>query len=133
MSDDHAARRAGLLSQKLVMEGKRDAWLELFAENALIQDPVGVSPLDPSGEGHRGKEAITRFYDTVIAGGHTRFMVEKSYAAGEECAFVGRILNKRPELPETEVELVAVYRVREDGKILSLRAFWEFESLLQKF
>ena len=114
MNEDHAARRAGLLSQQLVMEGKRDAWLDLFADDALIQDPVGV------------------FYDTVIAGGDTRFIVEKSYAAGDECAFVGRILNKRPGLPETEVELVAVYRVREDGKILSLRAFWEFEALLQK-
>ena len=27
----------------------RSAWLELFAEAAVLQDPVGVSPFDPAG------------------------------------------------------------------------------------
>jgi hypothetical protein len=43
------------------------AWLALFAADAVVQDPVGQSPLDPVGEGHRGHDAIGRFWDTVIA------------------------------------------------------------------
>ncbi len=132
MSEEHPARRAGLASQQLVLAGERDAWLALFADDAIIQDPVGPSPLDPSGQGHRGKEAITKFYDTVIAGGTVRFEVEKSYAAGNECAFVGQIITERSGLPRTVVDLVSVYRVGEDGKLISLRAFWEFDSLMAK-
>ncbi|NRA04551.1 MAG: nuclear transport factor 2 family protein [Myxococcales bacterium] len=133
MSEEHPARQAGLASQRLVLAGEREAWLALFADDAIIQDPVGISPLDPSGEGHRGKEAIAKFYDTVIAGGKVRFEVDKSYACGDECAFVGEITTtERPGLPRTVVDLVAVYRVGKDGKLASLRAFWEFDALLEK-
>ena len=51
---DHPARRAGLLSQKYVSERNREAWLDLWAEDGFIADPVGVSRLDPEGQGHRG-------------------------------------------------------------------------------
>ena len=132
MSEEHPARQAGLASQRLVREDERDAWLALFSDDAIIQDPVGTSPLDPSGKGHRGKEAITKFYDTVIAGSKARFEVEKSYAAGDECAFVGQIVTERPGSPPTVVDLIAVYRVGEDGKLASMRAFWEFDALMKK-
>ena len=69
MSDEHPARTAGLLSQKHVSEGNRDAWLDLFAEDAVVQDPVGVSPLDPTGKGQIGKTGIAAFYDNVISKG----------------------------------------------------------------
>lgn len=130
MSEEHPARRAGLASQSRVRAGDREGWLDLFAEDAIVQDPIGISPLDPSGEGHRGKEAIAKFYDEVIAGAEVCFEVEKSFACGDECAFVGRIVTERPGLPKTTVELVSVYRVREDGKLRSLRAYWDFDALL---
>ena len=37
----------------------RDGWLSLFAEDAVVEDPIGPSMLDPEGLGHRGKEAIS--------------------------------------------------------------------------
>ena len=40
------------------MAKKKDAWLKLFAEDACIEDPVGKSPLDETGKGHRGLTAI---------------------------------------------------------------------------
>ena len=55
MNEVHPARRAGVLSQRYVAAGERDKWLDLFAEDAVIQDPVGPSPLDPSGKGQVGK------------------------------------------------------------------------------
>ena len=37
------------------IEGKdRDGWLSLFAEDAVVEDPIGPSMLDPEGLGHRG-------------------------------------------------------------------------------
>ena len=37
-----------------VAAGRKDDWLALFAPDAIVQDPVGPSRLDPDGRGHRG-------------------------------------------------------------------------------
>jgi len=126
MSEEHPARRAGLLSQKHVSEGNRDAWLDLFAENGMVADPVGVSPLDPDGKGHQGKAAIAAFYDKFISLGKVSFDYPRSYACADECAFIGTVYSKIGDHPEQGSEGVFVYKVDAEGKILSLRAFWEF-------
>ena len=127
MSEEHPARRAGLLSQKYVAEGNREAWLDLFAEDAVVQDPVGVSPLDSSGEGQIGKAGIAAFYDKFIAKGKVSFDYPRSYACANECAFIGTVYNQFGDMPERPSEGVFVYKVDDDGKIVSLRAFWEWE------
>ena len=127
MSTEHPARRAGLLSQKYVSEGNRDAWLDLFAESGMVADPVGISPLDRAGEGHQGKAAVAAFYDKFISMGDVTFDYPRSYACADECAFIGTVYTKIGEHPERASEGVFVYRVDDQGKILSLRAFWEFE------
>ena len=126
MPDDHPARRAGLLSQRYVANGEREKWLDLFAEDGVIQDPVGPSPLDPTGKGHRGKAAIAAFWDNVISKGQVSFDYPKSYAAGDECAFTGAVINTFAGGKQFRANGVFVYRVNEAGKLLSLRAFWEF-------
>ena len=125
---NHPARVAGLLSQKYVANGMRDEWLDLFAdEGCVVQDPVGVSPLDPTGKGQVGKQGIAAFYDNVISKGEVSFHYPKSYAAGDECAFTGVVTNTFPDGTRFAAEGVFVYKVDADGKILSLRAFWEFD------
>ncbi len=64
---DHPARRAYRASMAAVIEGRKDDWLALFAPDALIEDPVGPSFLDPSGNGHRGRDGITAFWDNFIS------------------------------------------------------------------
>ena len=124
LSELHPARRAGLLSQKHVSEGNRDAWLALFAEDGVIQDPIGISPLDPVGKGQVGKEGIAAFYDNVISKVKVSFDYPRSYACADECAFVGTVYNLVGD-KEFGSEGVFVYKVNGEGKILSLRAFWE--------
>jgi len=115
-----------MLSQRYVANGEREKWLDLFAEDAFVQDPVGVSPLDPTGNGHVGKQAIAAFWDEVISKGNVSFDYPRSYAAGDECAFIGRVTNTFDSGASFDAEGVFVYRVDERGKLLSLRAFWEF-------
>jgi ketosteroid isomerase-like protein len=126
MADEHPARRAGRLSQRHVANGDRDAWLALFADDAVIQDPVGPSPLDPSGQGHRGKAAIAAFWDGVISKGRVSFDYPRSFAAGDECAFSGTVINTFASGQEFRADGVFVYRVNAAGQLVSLRAFWEF-------
>lgn len=128
MAEEHPARRAGRLSQRYVAEGRRDEWLALFAEDGVVQDPVGASPLDPTGKGHRGKQALAAFWDGVISKGRVSFDYPRSYAAGDECAFVGTVINTFPNGGEFRAEGVFVYKVNEAGELVSLRAFWEFHN-----
>jgi hypothetical protein len=107
----------------------RQGWLELFADDGIVEDPVGPSPLDPTGSGHRGREAIGRFYDTVIAPAEAiRFRIAETIDCGTECANLGEIhitLGGRTGI----CRVVSTYRADADGRLQALRAYWEFDKL----
>lgn len=125
------ARELGIRSRGAVHARDRDAWLDLFAPDAVVQDPIGPSPFDPDGKGHRGREAIAAFYDTVIApSAAISFEIQESYLCGDEVADVGTI---RTTLAGGEHQAVVrgvyTYRSNGAGKLASLHAFWEFDAL----
>ena len=82
MTDQHPARAAGQRSMDAVHAKDKQAWVDNFADDAIVEDPIGVSPLDPEGKGHRGKEAIAAFWDQQIAPNRVMFNIKHSYAAG---------------------------------------------------
>lgn len=90
---NHPAHLAGKRSRAAVAARDKDAWLAVFADDAIVQDPIGPSLLDPDGNGHRGKEANVGSIVTTM-GGH-------------------RIL----------IEGVFTYRVNDAGQMVALRAF----------
>lgn len=95
-----------------------------------MQDPIGPSPFDPAGSGHRGRAAIAAFYDTVIAPNErVTFEIENSYLCGDEVADIGVI---RTTLPGGKhiavVRGVYTYRSNGAGKLAALRAYWEFDA-----
>lgn len=124
--DDHPARRAARASITAVTGGDKDTWLRLFAPDALVEDPVGPSFLDPSGAGHRGHAEIARFWDAVIGTAERiEFTIADSFANGDSCANVGTITTTMPGGSTMTVDLVMIYTVDEAGLITSLRAHWE--------
>ncbi len=121
-----SARELGRASMAAVESGNRQAWLDLFADDAVVEDPIGPSAFDPEGKGHRGIEAIAAFYDTVIAANESiRFTIRQSFLCGEEAANVGVIRITFAGGTAVEVDGVYIYRRSPDDKIASLRAFWE--------
>ena len=126
---DPPARQASQGSMAAVEAGDRAAWLALFAPDAVIEDPIGVSVLDPTGQGHRGTAAIEAFWDTTIASGTIRFAIRESYAAGDEVANVGTITTTFPDGNAVAVDGVFTYRVDDDGLIRALRAYWSEASM----
>lgn len=126
---EHPARAASQRSMTAVAAGDRDAWLALFAPDAVVQDPIGVSPLDPSGLGHRGLDAIAAFYDSVIAPNRVSFTIRESYAAGDEVANVGTITTMFEDGGQALVDGVYTYRVDEEGRLVALRAYWSVDEL----
>src|SRR6185295_12299406 len=79
INPDAPVHLAGKRSREAAMARDKDAWLALFADNAVVEDPVGPSHFDPEGRGHRGKAAIARFFDMAIAPSRLEFHFEKTY------------------------------------------------------
>lgn len=130
MGNCYKAQEASFQSGQFVLAGDREGWLSLFADDAVVQDPVGESPLDPTGQGHSGRDAIANFYDAVIAPGTMeKFEITSSHPAGDECANVVDIRNVLGE-QAMEMRMVVVYRANDAGKLVSLKAYWDFNKAL---
>ena len=130
--DPHPARDASLASMRAIEAGDRDAWLALFAPDAVVEDPIGPSPFDPAGRGHHGSdEGIAAFNDTVIGPNDSvTFRLTASYAGGNEVANVGTISTVLPGGGGTvHTDGVFTYRVDDDGKVVALRAYWEMDKV----
>ena len=122
---EHPARRAAWRSMDAVARGDKQAWLDNFADDACVEDPVGKSMIDPTGKGHRGKAAIEAFWDQNIANARPMFCLQSSIACGDECANVGTLMIQFENGLVTKLYGVFVYRVNETGRVVSLRTYWE--------
>lgn len=132
MSDKkHLAVEANKNSIKYAMEGDREAWLALYTDDAQVQDPVGVSPMDPTGMGHQGKEAIAAFWDTVIGPAKLDIRVDKRWTSGDYRCCVAQVAhNDLGDGKVTQCDMLAIYDVNEEGKITSMAANWNFDELM---
>jgi steroid Delta-isomerase len=112
-------------SMRAAIAGDREAWLALYAEDAVVEDPVGPSIWDKEGNGHRGKRAIAAFWDRVI--GPNRgldFQVRERYVGGREVASVVTVRTALPDGQKIEFGMVTIHRSNDQGLIQSLRTFW---------
>lgn len=125
------ARAASVKSMQLAVAGKGEEWLDLFAEDAVVQDPYGVSPMDPKGQGHRGKEAIRQFCAAHIRPDGNGFEIRQTLTSGDACVNVGTIFTRRPDGKVQWSEVVNVYEVDEQGKITLLRSYWDFDAAMK--
>mmetsp|Transcript_5722 Transcript_5722/g.6551 ORF Transcript_5722/g.6551 Transcript_5722/m.6551 type:complete len:146 (+) Transcript_5722:271-708(+) len=127
------AATASQNSMKWVMRKEKSKWLSLFAADACIEDPVGISPLDETGEGHKGKEAIEKFWDNNIAPNEFVFNIIESISpqGSWEVCNIGQIITRIPMVRATSVTNgVFIYKVNKEGRISSLRAFYDFKTMM---
>jgi steroid Delta-isomerase len=124
---DHPAHAAGRRSREAAIAKDKEAWLALFADDAIVEDPIGPSPFDPEGKGHRGRDAISRFWDLTIANtDKLEFDFRDSFRCGKEEANVGAIITTFGGHQIT-AEGVFTYKVNDEGKLVALRAYWEVD------
>ena len=123
----HHAHEAGARSRAAVEARDKEAWLAVFADDAIIEDPIGPSAFDPEGKGHRGRDAISAFWDLAIAPtDRIEFVFRDTYQCGNEEANVGHILITTGDYQVT-AEGVFTYRADDEGKLVALRAYWEMD------
>ena len=123
----HPARNAGFASYDAVCRHDKDAWMALWSPAGWVEDPVGPSVFDPDGLGHHGPEGRSAFWDLTIANvDRFVFEIHDSFAAGNECSNVG-VIHVTMGQHVMHCEGVFSYRVDEVGKMVSLRAMWEWD------
>ncbi len=135
-NDDHPARRASQRSYAAVAQGDLEQWLQVYAEDAIIEDPVGPSMFDPEGRGHHGHAGISAFWKQAIDPIDTfLFTIEESFAnpGSNTCANLGSIKTSFADGSHTTTELIMVYVVNDEGRVTSMRAFWEPERTMASF
>jgi steroid Delta-isomerase len=99
-------------------ENDRDAFLDAFATDGVIVDPVGTPP-------HVGREARGSFWDTVHQlTERMTFDVKDVVVCGNEAAMVFRIHAGTADAG-IALDAVDIFEVDDNGKIASMRAYWD--------
>lgn len=127
MNEEHPALVAARSSWRCVQAKQKDAWLALMADDVRIEDPIGVGPTNPTGEGLHGKQAVAEFWERHIAPTTITIEPHESFAAGSESAHVLSLTTRFPNGVTTTVHGIFTYRVDDDGRLQSLRGYWSLE------
>jgi steroid delta-isomerase len=130
MDADHPAARTALAAMRAVADGDREAWLACYAEDAVLYDPVGGSPVDPHGTGLRGHVALGRFWDLLVAPNEVHFTVSAMHPGGTEAAVVATVTSRAPGRSAISYDGVFVYRLADDGRIAAMRGYWNVRQVL---
>ncbi|WP_024442202.1 MULTISPECIES: nuclear transport factor 2 family protein [unclassified Mycobacterium] len=127
MNADHPAHIAGKRSRDAVAARDKEAWLANFADDAIVQDPIGPSHFDPEGKGHRGRDEISAFWDKAIAStDKIEFNFSDTFQCGDEEANTGNITITMGG-HQIVTEGVFTYRANNKGELVALRAYWELD------
>ena len=124
MGDQALGLTVAQRSWQCVQNHDKQGWLDLMADDVCMEDPIGVAPTNPSGKGIQGKEAISRFYDKNIGPSTIVIEVHESYATGNESAHVMSLNTTLSNGVKTKVRGIFTYRTNQEGKIASLRGYW---------
>ncbi len=128
--DQNPAMLAAQNSWRCVMAKRKQEWLELMADDVLIEDPIGKAPTNPSGEGIRGRDNLERFWtDNIEPSSKMTIVSEQSYAAASESAHVLTLTIEFAGGLETEVKGIFTYKVNDAGKITNLRGYWGLDEM----
>jgi len=99
-------------------DNDRDGWLALFADEAVLTDPVGQP-------GMEGKEAIAQFWDRVHDMAESFDpQVQRIVGCGTEGLLLFTMVTKMGS-GGMAIDVADIIEINDAGKIVSLRAFWD--------
>lgn len=85
---------------------------DIYAEDARVEDPVGT-------DAHEGIEAICEFYQLGLNAGGKLVLTGAPRCAGNAVAFPFKFA-----MGSTEIEIIDVFEFNDDGKVVSMKAYW---------
>lgn len=97
-------------------EKNLDGILSLYADSATVEDPVGSNIIT-------GLSALRKFYAGAVTIDLTLTRTGPVRVAGMEAAFPFQLRMDVNDTP-MKTDIIDLFRFNEDGKIVSMRAFW---------
>ncbi len=98
--------------------GDRDGWLDLFTDDATLEDPVGS-------EVRRGRQSIGGFWDASrsVADRITLKLVQGPGVCGNQAAFA---MEAHVDIGDSSIvaPTIDVMSFDEEGRIKTMQAFW---------
>ncbi len=128
-NEELPAMIAARASWRFVQAKDKAGWLSLMADDVCIEDPIGVAPTNPSGQGVRGKAEVSDFWEKNIAPSEVRIETHGSRTAGTESAHELTLHNAFPNGVRASVRGYFVYRVNEQGLLTNLRGYWDMHDM----
>jgi steroid delta-isomerase len=107
---------------ELVAAGRADDVVDLYADDATVEDPVGS-------EVHIGHQAIRGFYDSLPSNGAQADVVTLR-ALGNEAAFHWTLTLDFGG-SGMRIDIISVMTFNDDGKIASMKAYWSPDNVTQ--
>jgi steroid Delta-isomerase len=107
---------------ELVAAGRADDVVDLYADDATVEDPVG-------GEVHVGRAAIRGFYG-AIENVKAQTEVFTIRALGNEAAFHWTLTLDFGG-SGMRIDIISVMTFNDDGKIASMKAYWSPDNVTQ--
>lgn len=130
MNENNPAYQMSLKSREYLKTKDKEGWLAMWAEDGIIEDPIGPTMLDPDGQGHATPEAREAFYDRNIANADIEYIIHNTYTSHLECANIvtlNVLMNIGDKKYSQRVDGVFCYACNEEGKLTALRGYWEFD------
>ena len=106
----------------LIAKGSADDLVDLYADDATVEDPVG-------GEVHIGRQAIHGFYSAMEAVQRQCELVTLR-VAGHEAAFHFKLTITAGD-SKVLIEPIDVMAFGDDGKVTAMKAYWSADSVTQ--
>ena len=116
MIDFDTAKAACEAYVRCLTESDLEGLLDLFADDAAIEDPVGT-------DWREGKEVLRTFYTEACQGVAKAELTGNPRVAGNEVAFPFNVTAGAPG-QQVVINIIDIFKFNEDGKIATMRAFW---------
>ena len=101
---------------RCLTESDLETLLDLFADYAAIEDPVGT-------DWREWKEVLRAFYAEACQGVAKAELTGNPRVAGNEVAFPFNVTAGAPG-QQVVINIIDIFKFNEDGKIATMRAFW---------
>ena len=93
-------------------KGDMEIIRELYADNAVVEDPVGSDP-------YIGIDAIVGFYSASLGSEVTLELTGTPRCSGNAVAFPFRAV-----IGEMKIEIIDVFEFNDVGKVIGMKAYW---------
>jgi len=97
------------------------AIVDLYADDATIEDPVGSEPLS-------GKAAIIRFYEVAFSSGISARLDGPVRLCANHAVFPF-VVELNPGNGEMRIDVIDQFTFNDDNKVIAMKAFWGEENM----